>query len=187
MLESSPSQISHKFMLTPIQQKWVENLNDLDHVKIIPFDVTAQEKFEKVKLKILAELGKETVYVHSGATSLGISGQDEIDTYIPIDVKLFDAYIEKLSKIFGPPRKIYPKDRAHFKVYEEGKRVDIYLINKDAPSWTEGVKFNNYLKTHPDQLEKYRILKESAAGLSTREYYRKKLEFINEIMSLTDN
>jgi GrpB-like predicted nucleotidyltransferase (UPF0157 family) len=187
MSESQSSHTPSKFLLTPTQQKWVEGLNDTDHVKIIPFDVTAQEKFEKVKLKIHAELGEDIVYVHSGATSLGISGQDEIDTYIPIDVKFFDMYIQKLSKIFGPPRKIYPEDRAHFKTYEDGKRVDIYLINKDAPSWTEGVKFNNYLKTHSDQLEKYKILKESAAGLSTREYYRKKLEFINEILSLAGN
>lgn len=173
-------------MLTPQQQKWVNNLSDTDTIKIIPFDDTAQEKFEKVKEKITSALGKDTPYVHSGATSLGISGQDEIDTYIPVDVKYFEDYIVKLTEIFGAPRKIYPNDRVHFKINEEGKRIDIYLINNEAPSWTEAVKFQDYLKANPDQLDRYRILKESGNGLSIREYYRRKLEFINEIMDLVD-
>ena len=172
-------------MLTKEQEEWVNNLPDTDQVKIITFDITAQEKYERVKEKIHSVLGEDVPYIHSGSTSLGISGQDEIDTYIPIDVALFDEYIEKLTKLFGiPPRKIYPGNRAHFKIYQDNKRVDVYLINKDAPSWTEGVQFINYLKTHPDSLEEYRKLKELGNGLSTREYYRRKLEFINEIMGL---
>lgn len=131
----------------------------------------------------MEELGSEVQFEHHGASSMGISGQDEIDTYIPVDVTVFDEYISKLTKVFGEPRKIYPNDRAHFIAREEGKRIDIYLINKEALSWTDGVKFENYLKTHPDALEKYRILKEEGNGLSTREYYRRKIEFINDILS----
>jgi hypothetical protein len=42
----------------------------------------------------------------------------------------------------------------------------------------------NFLKTHPEKLEEYRLLKESGNGLSVRQYYRKKLEFINQVTSL---
>jgi GrpB-like predicted nucleotidyltransferase (UPF0157 family) len=169
-------------MITPDQQKWINHLSDESKIKIIPFDPTSQEKFEKVRSIILSSLGESTPFVHQGATSMGISGQDEIDTYIPISVDLFEEYISKLGKLFGEPRKIYPGDRAHFITKEDGKRIDVYLINKDSPSWLNGVKFQNYLSTHPDALEEYRILKEAGDGLSVREYYRRKTEFINNIL-----
>ncbi len=66
---------------------------------------------------------------------------------------------------------------------EDGKRIDIYLINKDAPSYLNGVRFENRLKSHPDDLDRYKILKEEGSGLSVREYYRRKIEFINEILA----
>lgn len=171
-------------MLTQEQQKWIENLSDTDQIIIIPFDTTAQEKFEKVKEIIISNLGESTPFIHSGSTSLGISGQDEIDTYIPINVKLFDEYIEKLTKLFGVPRKVYEGNRAHFITHEDGKKIDLYLVNKDTKNWTDSIKFMNYLKTHPEKLEEYRLLKESGNGLSVRQYYRKKLEFINHVISL---
>jgi len=40
-----------------------------------------------------------------------------------------------------------------------------------------------YLKENPEALERYRKLKEEAAGVNTGEYYRRKIEFINEILS----
>mgnify|MGYP002360886709 CR=1 FL=1 len=171
-------------MLTQEQQKWIENLSDVDQIKIIPFDITADKKFEKVREIITSNLGESVPFIHGGATSLGISGQDEIDTYIPVDVKLFDEYIEKLTKLFGVPRKVYEGNRVHFITYEGGKKIDIYLINKETKNWTDSVKFINVLKTHPEKLEEYRLLKESGNGLSVRQYYRKKLEFINQVISL---
>ena len=171
-------------MLTQEQQKWIEHLSDIDQIKIIPFDITAQEKFEKVREIITSNLGDSVPFIHSGATSLGISGQDEIDTYIPVDVKQFDEYIEKLSKLFGVPRKVYEGNRVHFITHEGGKKIDVYLINKETKNWTDSVKFMNILKTHPEKLEEYRLLKESGNGLSVRQYYRRKLEFINQVISL---
>lgn len=171
-------------MLTQEQQKWIENLSDVDQIKIIPFDITADKKFEKVREIITSNLGESVPFIHGGATSLGISGQDEIDTYIPVDVKLFDEYIEKLTKLFGVPRKVYEGNRVHFITYEGGKKIDVYLINKETKNWTDSVKFINVLKTHPEKLEEYRLLKESGNGLSVRQYYRKKLEFINQVISL---
>jgi hypothetical protein len=67
-------------MLTQEQQKWIEHLSDIDQIVIVPFDITAQEKFEKVREIITSNLGESIPFIHGGATSLGISGQDEIDT-----------------------------------------------------------------------------------------------------------
>lgn len=169
-------------MLREDQKKWINHLSDDSKIKIVPFDPTSQSKFEKVKLLIQSKLGNEIQIEHRGATSLGISGQDEIDIYIPVLPNEFNKYINPLTKLFGKPRSHYALERARFVTTEAGKHIDVFLINKEGLGWIEGLKFENYLKEHHQELEEYRKLKESGDGLSTREYYRRKIEFINDIL-----
>ena len=122
-------------MLTPDQEKWIAHLSDQDQVVILPFDPSTPQKFEVVKRKIQAVLGRDTRVDHRGATNLGISGQDEIDIYIPIPEERFDGLIDPLSVAFGSPRSHYPHERARFVTYEAGKHVDIFLINADSLGW----------------------------------------------------
>lgn len=173
-------------MLTPDQKNWIATLSDNDHVTIFPLDETAQDKFAAVKLRIQAALGKDIRVEHRGATSLGISGQDEIDVYIPVQENQFNPMLAPLTAAFGKPRSHYPLERARFVTFVEGKHVDIFLMNESCQGWVDGMKFENYLKSHPTALDQYRLLKESGQGLSTREYYRRKIEFINDILSLAD-
>lgn len=169
-------------MFTPEQEKWLAHLSDHDQVKIIPFDPTAAEKFEAVKVKIQSVLGPQTAVVHRGATSLGISGQDEIDVYVPVPEKVFNRLLDPLTAAFGRPRSHYPLERARFVLIESGKHVDIFLINEASQGWLNGNKFDQYLRSHPDALEQYRLLKEAGEGLSTQAYYRRKIAFFNEVL-----
>ena len=171
------------YMLTKDQEKWINHLSDDSRIKIIPFDPTSQEKFEKVKLIVQSKLGREMEVVHRGASSLGISGQDEIDVYVPVFEKQFDSYLVSLIELFDKPKSHYPLERARFVTYVDGKHIDVFLINKEGSGWLNSVKFENYLRTNHAVLEEYRILKESGDGLSIREYYRKKIEFYNSILS----
>ena len=166
-------------MLTPDQEKWISHLSDQDQVQIYPFDPTTPEKFEAV-------LGRDVNVIHRGATSLGISGQDEIDIYVPVPEDQFEPLIAPLTAAFGSPRSHYPGDRARFVVYEEGKHVDVFLIVETCTSWVTGIKFENYIRSHPETMEQYRLLKEAGHGLSTREYYRLKTEFFNEVLLEAD-
>jgi GrpB-like predicted nucleotidyltransferase (UPF0157 family) len=173
-------------MLTLDQEKWISHLSDHDHIVIAPFDPSTPQKFEAVKRKIQAVLGPQLNVVHRGATSLGISGQDEIDIYIPVPEDQFEPLIAQLSAAFGTPRSHYPHDRARFVTFEEEKHVDIFLIIETCTSWLNGIKFENYIRYHPETLEQYRLLKEAGHGLSTREYYRRKTEFFNEILLIAN-
>jgi GrpB-like predicted nucleotidyltransferase (UPF0157 family) len=173
-------------MLRPDQEKWIAHLSDRDTVRILPFDPKAEDIFEAVKKKIQAILGEKWPVVHRGATSLGISGQDEIDIYLPVPEHSFNALIGPLTAVFGSPRSLYALERARFVTIEEGKHVDIFLINETSQSWLDGCQFEAYLRSHPDALERYRLLKEAGHGLSTREYYRRKIEFINTILLAGD-
>ena len=170
-------------MLTIDQEKWVSHLSDERKIVIVPFDPTAEHKFQIVKRKIQKVLGLHIPVEHCGATSLGISGQDEIDIYIPIPPDSFHSLIDPLKTLFGEPKSLYPLERARFSTDELGKHIDVFLINNEHVGWLNGVIFEKYLKSHPQALEEYRQLKENGNGLSVREYYRRKIEFINEVLA----
>lgn len=169
-------------MLTTKQKKWIAHLRDDDEIIIKPYDKTAPEKFERVRDKIQLILGKGVRVEHCGATGLKISGQDEIDVYIPVLLGNFDSLLVRLKKVFGEPNSLYALERARFVTIESGKHVDIFLINEESDGWKNGVKFETYLKNHLHALAAYRKLKEKSNGLSTRKYYRRKINFINGIL-----
>ncbi len=170
-------------MITPKQQRWLDHLSDEKKINIVPYDPSCKEKYEKIKEKIQKRLGKNIKVFHRGASSLGISGQDEIDVYIPVSKETFNSFIPKLEKLFGKARSIYPLERARFHAKIDGKKIDLFLINKMSEGWLSGVKFESYLKKHPKDLEEYMRLKENGDGLSVREYYSRKNEFINFILA----
>lgn len=171
-------------MLTSEQDQWIAHLSDTDTIRIIPYDENVREIFEGVRTKVLENIGVHFSVEHHGATSLGISGQDEIDVYIPVSEKDFDETVLKMEHSFGAPRSVYPKKRARFVLIEGEKHVDIFPINRESDDWKNLVTFETYLKKNPEALNRYRILKESGNGLSVREYYRRKIEFLNEILNL---
>ncbi len=170
-------------MLTAEQQKWIDHLSETNIISVLPFDPTSEEKFLSVKAAINKVLGSQQEVVHSGASSLGISGQDEIDMYVPVAPADFDEVVGRLKSLYGEPKSIYPLVRVHFMTAVQNKRVDVFVINKYDSGWIESVKFMTHLRANPEALERYRRLKENNAGLTTREYYRRKTEFINEILA----
>jgi GrpB-like predicted nucleotidyltransferase (UPF0157 family) len=169
-------------MITAAQKRWLSHLRNDDAVKIYPPDPLASAKFEKIKKKIRLILGKDAKIELCGATSLGISGQGELDINIPVPPDKFYFALKKLKAVFGIPGSVYKLKRARFVTYAKKTKSEIILVNQRSSDWSNCQKFENYLKTHPAALMAYERLKEAAAGLNTREYYRKKIEFINEIL-----
>lgn len=173
-------------MLSKKQQDWLNHLSTDKKITILPYDPRVNDIFKKVKIKIQDSLGKDIRVDHRGASSLGISGQDEIDVYVPVPPSAFDTYIPKMSKLFGEPRSLYSLERVRFSEEIDGKKIDLFLINEEHEDWLKGVKFENYLKSHPKDLEKYKKLKEEMDGFSVKDYYTRKNEFINEILGKND-
>ena len=169
-------------MLTPDQEQWIDSLSTERIIKIVPYDPKTDELFGKVKNKITDLLGPEVLVEHSGASSLGISGQDEIDVAIVADKEKFNEYIPKLETIFGEVRSRY-EDRVRFEVKEDGKKIDLKIVDTSHPNYAEEKLFVNYLRNHPEDLGRYQILKEECNGLTVKEYYRRKVNFINEIQA----
>lgn len=172
-------------MITKKQEKWLNHLTDDDQITIIPYNPRVKKIFKIVKKQIQNILGEQTMIVHRGASSMGISGQGDIDIYIPVKALFFNNHLRKLIKAFGKPGSLYPFERARWVKKIEGIRVEIFLMNKEHPAWIESTIFETYLKTHPESLKEYEKIKQDADGKSTREYYRVKIEFINKILGLT--
>lgn len=169
-------------MLTEDREKWINHLSVTDKIRITPYNPKTKLVFKKIKLEILKVLGDVEIS-HRGATSLGISGQGEIDCYVPVEENDFDRHVEKMLACFGKARSIYPLRRAAFVKYIDGIKIEIFIITKKSADWLNGLKFEGYLKTHLEALEDYRKLKEDGVGLSVQEYYRRKTEFINDILA----
>jgi GrpB-like predicted nucleotidyltransferase (UPF0157 family) len=169
-------------MLTKSQQEWIDTLSD-SRIVIVPYDDRTERLFSVTKARIHRVLGSQIDVQHCGASSFGISGQDEIDVSILATQDVFDDYISKLEKEFGAVKSRYP-DRARFEVREEGKKIDLKIVDINHEGYKNAVFFETYLREHPEYLEKYRILKESCNGVTVKEYYRQKIEFINGILEM---
>ncbi len=170
-------------MITKEQEEWLNHLSDTSSVKIAPFDPESGQKFERIKKEIQAVLGKEAQVLHRGASAMGISGQPEIDIYIPVPPEKFDYTVSLLVGAFGQPYSAYALERTKFILKRDEIKLEIMVVNETCKSWKDNQAFYGYVSAHPDALEQYRKLKEEAGGLSNRAYYRKKIEFINEILA----
>ena len=171
-------------MLTAEDEVWLNHLSDTNQVKIVPFDPQVKHIFSQIKQEIQSALGENISVLHMGATSLGISGKGDIDVYIPTSPEQFSLKIKKLEQIYGKPGSLYPLKRVRWNKLVKGIDVEIFLVNQDHLSWKRSLAFENYLKQHPEALDEYEKLKEDLAGVSTREYYRRKIEFMNKILGI---
>ncbi len=169
-------------MITSEKQKWLDHLSDEKTASVIPWDPACVGQFEKTKKMVQETLGAEQPVVHRGASSLGISGQNEIDAYAPVAPADFDQTVEAMKKRFGEPASFRPPARARFVIDVEGKHVDVFIINREHPDWTDMETFQRYLTSHPAALEEYRRLKESLSGKSIKQYYTEKVKFIDKIL-----
>ncbi len=168
-------------MITESQQLWLNHLSDTKQVSVIPYNPKTKEVFKKIKEELISILGKIRIS-HRGSTALKISGQGEIDLYIPVNKKDFDNYVSKLSKYLGEPGSLYKLERARFIKYIDDIKIEIFVINKNNDGWKTSVKFEKYLKHHPEAMAEYAEIKNKASGLSIREYYTLKTIFINKIL-----
>jgi GrpB-like predicted nucleotidyltransferase (UPF0157 family) len=168
-------------MITPDQEKWLKHISDTKKVRILPYNPKVKETFQKIKQHLQSILGKEVEIVHRGASNLGISGKGEIDMYIPVEKDQFVPILKKLKEEYGKPDSLYPNERSRFNFRIDDIDIELFLINKESDGWRKGNQFEEYLKNNTDALKEYMKIKEESEGVTTREYYRRKLEFMNKI------
>jgi len=105
-----------------------------------------------------------------------------IFTFLFLEVK-YDKTVKSVIQLYGNPNSNYPLKRTKFVTEINGKHIDVFVVNEADEGWKNSEIFYNYLLSNPLALEEYRKLKESLSGKSMKEYYRGKIEFINEILA----
>lgn len=170
-------------MITKEQKIWLDHLSDTDKISIVPYNSETKRVFEIIKNDLIKVLGKVRIS-HCGSTSFKISGQGEVDLYIPVTKKDFDRYLQKLIGYLGEPGTLYPFKRVRFVKYIKNIKIEIFLINKNNIDWKNLIKFENYLKNNHQALLGYEKLKLKCDGFSIKKYYVIKTAFINKILLL---
>lgn len=168
-------------MLTEQQIDWLNKLSDTDKVKIVPYNPKITQIFKKQQAELQSILGLDAVVLHQGASAWGISGKGDVDIFIPVGSNNFGIYFEKMKLTLGEPGS-RDNERIRWNRQVEDIKVEIFLVNQDMDSYRDNITFWDYIETHPDVLEEYRKIKEEAEGTSTREYYTRKVNFINSIL-----
>lgn len=170
-------------MLTEDEKNYLHKIPANKKVVVRPYDPKTPEIVEKFS-KLIHSVDLDLEIVHLGASSLGISGQGDIDLSILLPRPNFEACRAKLSKVLGCNTKGLSVIEWQFE--RNGHEVTICLADPNEPSTSRQLKVQEILNQNSKLLEEYEKLKESASSQSYREYQKQKYEFYNKILRRLD-
>jgi len=159
-------------------------------VTVLPYDKAWESAFEAIEAEIKAALGDLMLRAeHVGSTSVeGMSAKPCIDIDVVIkDYSVFDTVIRKLEDIgYIHEGDLGIKDREAFK-YDDKPHLmmhHLYVCPQDSEELHRHIVFRDFLRKNPNALQKYSLVKETAAKLfpdSIDKYIEYKSPCIEEI------
>ena len=162
-------------------------------VIVSPYDEAWKSDFEKIKNELENALGDSILGIeHVGSTSVeGLSAKPCIDIDVIIkDYSVFEAVVDRLSAIgyvhegdLGIPK------REAFKYSEKPhlKKHHLYVCPQDSEELRRHITFRDFLRSHPEAVQKYGQIKEAAAERFPNDidgYIRYKSPCIEELYRL---
>lgn len=162
-------------------------------VKLVPYDPSWSQEFEKEKKRLFDALGDLVVDIqHIGSTSIpGIPSKPIID----IDIGL--RFAKEFPKCKGvlKSKGYYFRDNAHksnvrmlFAKGPEEKRTHyIHVVKYDGKIWKQDILFRDYLINHKKEALKYTEIKNDLArkfGGNRGKYTKNKEDFIKRVIIL---
>ena len=169
-------------MILESQEKYLASRPDKSIITK-PFDPKAQETGKEIVKKLEAVLPGLKIYFW-GATAIGIAGQNDIDIDIFSTPKEYDLYRPVIEGIFGQPIKLGSSIRWEFK--RNDFDVELFLTDKNSPFVLEQLKVFQLLSQSQELRDEYQKLKLPYGQHDFKSYMRKKYEFFNKILDLTD-
>jgi GrpB-like predicted nucleotidyltransferase (UPF0157 family) len=168
-------------MLDEKEEKYLQTIPESELVAIGPWDpeteIIAKRLMDDIKSAVPA-----LEVMHTGAAALKISGQNDIDFSILSKPEDFDKYLPALVKVLGEPKK-KGVENVRWEINIEGYPVDVHMTDKSSQGFKRHKRVFELLRDDPRLLKEYERLKEQSAGLSMREYQRRKYEFYNKILA----
>ena len=140
-------------------------------VVVFPYDAKWKSDFEKIRQEIVNAIGDLIVGVeHVGSTSVcGLSAKPCIDIDVVIrDYSVFDDVVAGLRRIgYVHEGNLGIKDREAFK-YSDKPHLQthhLYVCPQDSEELHRHITFRNYLRSNPEAVKQYSLVKETAAKL----------------------
>ena len=140
-------------------------------VVVVPYDEAWASAFEKIKKEIESAIGDLIVGIeHVGSTSVeGLSAKPIIDIDIVIsDYSVFDAVVQRLQSIgYIHEGNLGIKDREAFKYSDKPhlQKHHLYVCPQQSEELHRHLTFRDFLRSHPEAVQKYGAVKEKAARL----------------------
>ena len=162
-------------------------------VVVLPYDAAWKNAFEKIRQEIEAAVGDLEVGIeHVGSTSVeGMSAKPCIDLDVIIkNYGIFDEIVRKLETIgYTHEGDLGIKGREAFKYFDKPHLMKhhLYVCPVDSEELRRHITFRDYLRTHPDAVQKYSAVKETAAELFPNDidaYMQYKAPCIEELYAL---
>lgn len=162
-------------------------------VVVLPYDAAWKTAFEEIKTEIEAEIGDLILGIeHIGSTSVeGLSAKPCIDIDVIIkDYSVFDEIIRKLGGIgYIHEGNLGIKDREAFKYSDKPHLMvhHLYVCSQYSEELRRHITFRDFLRSNPEAVRKYSLVKEKAAELFPDEidkYIAYKNPCIEELYSM---
>ena len=163
------------------------------HVKVLPYDPQWKSEFEKIKKELESVIGDDVISIeHVGSTAVaGLSSKPCIDIDVVIkDYTVLDKIILQLKTIgYIHEGDLGIKGREAF-CYENKPHLlphHLYVCPENSRELHRHIVFRDYLRTHPEAVHKYSVVKEQAAYLypeNIEKYMEYKSSCIEELYKL---
>ena len=140
-------------------------------VIVVPYDESWKSAFEEIKKEIEDAIGTLAIGIeHVGSTSVeGLSAKPCIDIDVIIeDYGVFDAVVSKLEGIgYIHEGNLGIKDREAFKYSNKPHLLQhhLYVCPKYSDELHRHLTFRDFLRSNPDAVKQYGLIKETAAQL----------------------
>lgn len=140
-------------------------------VIVVPYDEAWKTAFEKIKKELESAIGDLMIGIeHVGSTSVeGLSSKPCIDIDVIIrDYSLFDQVVSRLASIgYIHEGDLGIKDREAFQYSDKPHLLKhhLYVCPQQSEELHRHIAFRDFLRTHPEAVQKYGSIKEKAAQL----------------------
>ena len=140
-------------------------------VIVLPHDKVWKSAFEEIKTELECVIGDLILGIeHVGSTSVeGMSSKPCIDIDVVIrDYSVFDEVVRRLETIgYIHERDLGIKDREAFR-YSDKPHLQthhLYVCPKDSEELHRHTAFRDFLRSNPEAVKQYSLVKETAAKL----------------------
>jgi len=140
-------------------------------VIVLSYDIAWQSAFEKIKGEIEEAIGDLIIGIeHVGSTSVeGMSAKPCIDMDVIIrDYSVFDEIVRRLGTAgYIHEGDLGIKDREAFKYSDKSHLMmhHLYVCPQYAEELRRHITFRDFLRSNPEAVQKYSLIKEKAAEL----------------------